>query len=181
MKPRHLLMGAALVVAAGFALFGDKSPNGATVEPAPRANASNTAAIAPAAAARATATGTAPKPAVSILRLEDRAALVGVGAAGGDAFASRDWTPPPPKPAPAPPPPPPPPPSAPPLPFTVLGKAVSNGQWEVFLVRGNETLIVRDKMVIDGVYRIDAIAPPGMTITYLPLNQVQQLNIGVLD
>jgi hypothetical protein len=34
MKPRHLLMGAALVVAAGFALFGDKSPNGATVEPA---------------------------------------------------------------------------------------------------------------------------------------------------
>ena len=78
-------------------------------------------------------------------------------------------------------PPPPPPPSAPPLPFTFLGKAVSNGQGEVFLARGSETLIVRDKMVLDGVYRIDVIAPPGMTMTYLPLNQVQQLNIGVLD
>jgi hypothetical protein len=42
-------------------------------------------------------------------------------------------------------------------------------------------LIVRNKSVIDGVYRVDAIAPPGMTITYLPMNQVQQLNIGVRD
>ncbi|MDB5950038.1 MAG: hypothetical protein JWR65_1893 [Massilia sp.] len=178
MTPRHLLMGAALLVAAGFALFGDKSPNGAAVEPAPRATTANPAAV----PARAAATGTAPKPAVTILRLEDRAALLGagVGAGGGDAFASHDWTPPPPKPVVAPPAPPPPP-SAPPLPFTFLGKAVANGAWEVFLARGNETLIVRDKMVIDGVYRIDAIAPPGMTITYLPLNQVQQLNIGVLD
>jgi hypothetical protein len=183
MRPRHLLMGAALLLAAGIALFGDKSPNGATVEPAPRASTPNSAvaAAAPALAARTGAVGTTPKPAVTILRLEDRAGLLGTGAAGGDAFASRDWTPPPPKPKPPPPPPPPPPPSAPPLPFTVLGKAVSNGQWEVFLARGNETLIVRDKMVIDGVYRIDAIAPPGMTMTYLPLNQVQQLNIGVLD
>jgi hypothetical protein len=28
---------------------------------------------------------------------------------------------------------------------------------------------------------VDAIAPPHLTLTYLPLNQVQQLNIGVLD
>ena len=67
------------------------------------------------------------------------------------------------------------------MPFTFLGKAVANGQWEVFLARGSETLIVRDKTVIDGIYRIDAIAPPAMTFTYLPLNQAQQLNIGVLD
>jgi hypothetical protein len=169
MKPRHLLMGAALLVAAGFALFGDKSPKGAVVEASPRS-----AAAAPARTAVA-----APKAAgVTILRLADRATLVDDGAGGGDAFGSHDWTPPPPKPAPAPPPPPP---SAPPLPFTFLGKAVSNGEWEVFLVRGSETLIVKNKTVIDGVYRVDAIAPPGMTFTYLPLNQVQQLNIGVLD
>jgi hypothetical protein len=187
MTPRHLLMGAALLVAAGFALFGDKSPNGAAMEPALRANAANTpnavnavAAAVPARAAATASTTAASKPAVTILRLEDRATLVGVKAAGGDAFASHDWTPAL-KPAPAPPPPPPPPPSAPPLPFTFLGKAVSNGEWEVFLARGSETLIVRDKTVIDGVYRIDTIAPPGMTFTYLPLNQVQQLNIGVLD
>jgi len=35
--------------------------------------------------------------------------------------------------------------------------------------------------VIDGMYRIDTIAPPTLTVTYLPLNQVQQLNIGVMD
>ena len=180
MMARHLLMGAALLVAAGFALFGDNSPNGAVVEPAPRANAAN-ATNAAARVARTTATTAASRPAtVTILRLETRAALVGLDGAGGAAFASHDWTPPPVQ-AVAPPPPPPPPPSAPPLPFTVIGKAVANGQWEVFLARGSETLIVRDKMVIDGVYRIDAIAPPGMTFTYLPLNQVQQINIGVLD
>jgi hypothetical protein len=172
MTPRHLLMGAALLVAAGFALFGDKSPSGEVVEAAPRAAARPARSMAP-----------APKtePAVMILRLQDRAALVVDTAAGSDAFGSRDWTPPPPpppKPVPAPPPPPP---TAPPLPFTVLGKAVANGEWEVFLARGSETLIVHNKTVIDGMYRIDAIAPPSMTLTYLPLNQVQQLNIGVLD
>jgi hypothetical protein len=70
---------------------------------------------------------------------------------------------------------------APALPFAYLGKAVSNGEWEVFLTRGDQTLIVRNKMVIDGVYRVESIEPPGLTLTYLPLKQVQQLNIGVRD
>lgn len=70
---------------------------------------------------------------------------------------------------------------APPLPFTVLGKAVGDGSWEVFLAHGEQTYIVRLHSVIDGQYRIDAIAPPTMTMTYLPLKQVQQINIGVLD
>lgn len=170
MTPRHLLMGAALLLAAGFALFGDKNPAGAVVEPVSRGVV---------AAAPARAIAAAPKTAgVTILALAPRATLMEDGADGGTAFGSHNWTPLPPPPTP---PPPPPPPSAPPLPFTYIGKAVSNGEWEVFLARGNETLIVRNKMVIDGVYRIDAIAPPGMTFTYLPLNQVQQLNIGVLD
>jgi hypothetical protein len=34
---------------------------------------------------------------------------------------------------------------------------------------------------IEGVYRVDAIAPPTLTLTYLPMNQVQQLNIGVIE
>ena len=179
MMTRHLLMGAALLVAAGFALFGDNSPTAAVLAPAPRALAANaanaavSARVAPIAATRATSA------AVTILRLEERATLVAMSGVSGAAFASHDWTLPPVQ-AVAPPPPPPPP-SAPPLPFTFIGKAVANGQWEVFLARGGETLIVRDKMVIDGVYRIDAIAPPGMTFTYLPLSQVQQIHIGVLD
>ena len=170
MKPRHIILGAALLLAAGFAWFGDKSPGGAVVEPVQRSAA---------AAAPARANPAAPKPAaaVAILRLEPRATLIEDGE-GGNAFGSQNWTPPPPPPPPVPPPPPP---SAPPLPFTFVGKAVEKGEWEVFLARGDQTLIVRNKMVIDGVYRVDLIEPPGMTFTYLPLNQVQLLNIGVRD
>ncbi|WP_317203691.1 hypothetical protein, partial [Janthinobacterium sp.] len=117
----------------------------------------------------------------AILALRPRAELLGeAGEFGADhaVFLGQDWTPPPPKPGP---PPPPPPPSAPPLPFSYLGKAAADGSWEVFLARADKTYIVRGKTVIDGAYRVDAIAPPTMTLTYLPLNQVQQLNIGVSD
>jgi hypothetical protein len=41
--------------------------------------------------------------------------------------------------------------------------------------------VVKKGMQIDGMYRVDAIAPPTLTITYLPMNQVQQLNIGVIE
>jgi hypothetical protein len=174
MTPRHLLMGAALLVAAGFAVFGDKTPGGEVVEPVVRApSAASTAARVATAAPKAGATAPA------ILRLLPREDLIAAGD-GADAFGSRDWTPPPPPPQPVVAPPPPPP-TAPPLPFTFVGKAVEKGEWEVFLARGAETLIVRNKTVIDGVYRVDAIAPPAITFTYLPMNQVQQLNIGVRD
>jgi hypothetical protein len=33
--------------------------------------------------------------------------------------------------------------------------------------------------VVDDSYRVESIRPPLMTLTYLPLGQVQQLNIGV--
>lgn len=172
MKPRHVALGAALLVAAGFAIFGDKSPNGAAlVEAAPRR-----AAAAPERAVAAVSS--APADEVTILRLQPRLDPLDGGAEAGGAFASHNWTPPPPPPPPAAPPPAP---SAPPLPFTFLGKAQEKGAWEVFLARGNDILIVRNQMVVDGVYRIDAIAPPSLKITYLPLNQVQQLNIGVAE
>ncbi|QGZ41813.1 hypothetical protein GO485_23980 [Pseudoduganella flava] len=51
----------------------------------------------------------------------------------------------------------------------------------MYLARPDRTYVVKVGTVIDGMYRIDAIAPPTLTITYLPLNQVQQLNIGVID
>lgn len=118
-----------------------------------------------------------------ILRLQPRHELIGAGGLGegADVFGSRDWTPPPPPPAPVAPPPPPPPPTAPPLPFTYIGKALENGAWEVYLARAGKTYIVQSKTVIDNTYRVDAIAPPILTLTYLPLNQVQQLNIGAFD
>ena len=202
MKTRHMIMGAALVAAAALVAFGDNSPEGEVAEPVVRAAAVTPGAAAPAIdpslAQRAQTPALLPAPSGSaqagppqagakaaphILRLLPRHALVGEGglSEGADSFGARDWTPPPPPPPKPVAPPPPPPPTAPPLPFTVLGKARENGAWEVYLARANQTYIVKPKTVIDGTYRVDAIAPPILTLTYLPLNQVQQLNIGAFD
>ncbi len=174
MTPRHLVMGAAVLAAAGLLVFGDNKPESDVAEAvergAPRA-----------VVARASTIAAPAEPA--ILRLAARDTLIGDDDAfGPGVFGSQNLNPPPAAPpVDNTPPPPPPPPSAPPLPFVFIGKAVGEGAWEVFLARGDKTYIVRNKMVIDGVYRVDAIAPPTLTLTYLPLNQVQQLNIGVFD
>ncbi|MES2317558.1 MAG: hypothetical protein V4631_08680 [Pseudomonadota bacterium] len=179
MNPRHIVMGLAVACAAALAVFGDKTPDSGVAEAVERAPAAVTVV---AVAAQDKKTG-ASEPA--ILRLIPRATLIGEGdeamGRSADVFGRQDWTPPPPPPPKAGPMAPPPPPMAPPLPFTYLGKAAQGGQWEIFLAIGDKTYVVRDKMVIDGMYRVDAIAPPNLTLTYLPLNQVQQLNIGVLD
>ncbi|MES2741051.1 MAG: hypothetical protein V4754_08860 [Pseudomonadota bacterium] len=199
MTPRRIALGGALALAAGLAFFGDKSPSGqvseaverrpdaragASAKPAAPAAAVSTATTATTAATAKGASGAVAEP--RIIALRPRASLVGeageaVFGAGEGPFLSQNFNPPPPPPPPPVVAPPPPPPSAPPLPFTYLGKAVGQGRWEVFLVRGDQTYIVRLDTVIDGTYRVDAIAPPVMTMTYLPLNQVQQLNIGVSD
>lgn len=135
----------------------------------------------------ATAGGAARAGQAAILRLVPREELI--GDAGDGSFKSKDgvfggqsWNPPPPPPTAAElRPPPPPPPTAPPLPFQFLGKAAADGQWEVYLGRGEQTFVVHKGSQIDGTYRIDAIAPPTLTITYLPMNQVQQLNIGAIE
>ncbi|MCG2586560.1 hypothetical protein [Massilia sp. TS11] len=172
MKPRHLVMGLALAGAAALVLFGDRSPSGAISEPVVRARP---------AAAPAAARAPAPVPtAAAVLPLIPRETLIGDpsahtpalfgAAAAAPVTQVKNEAPPPP-----------PPPSAPPLPFQVIGKAVSDGQWQVFLARGDRTYVVAANSVIDGVYRVDSIAPPSMTLTYLPLNQQQQLSIGALE
>lgn len=193
MKPRHLLMGVALVGAAALVLFGDRTPKETVAEaverkPARSAPGAVTPAATAAAPARAatTASGQAASGPAAILRLVPRDELI--GAVGEGSFKSKDgvfggqsWDPPPP------PPPPenrnqaPPAPTAPPLPFQFLGKAAADGQWEVYLGRGEQTYVVRKGSQIDGAYRVDNIAPPTLTITYLPMNQVQQLQIGVIE
>jgi hypothetical protein len=72
-------------------------------------------------------------------------------------------------------------PGVPQLPFTYIGKQLSAGRWEVYLARGDDTLIVHDQMTIDDTYRVDSIAPPNMTLVYLPLKLVQTLDIGNAD
>ena len=200
MTPRHLALGAALLVAAGFAVFGDKTPDSAVAEAVVRtparatvavsadtantANTANTTGMASISVSSKTRPATASIP---IARLRARASLIitepGIASAttGEPVFSQHSWNPPPP---PAPPPvaaAKPAPPTAPELPFSYIGKSLTEGRWEVFLSRGERTIIVQNKSVIDGVYRVDAITPPSMMLTYLPLNQVQQLTIGVLD
>jgi len=205
-KPRQALLGLALASAALLAAFGDKTPAGGIAEPAERTTAQaapvRTPAPAPArpsapaaaaatdaSAARTDKTGHAEGASQVVLALVPRDVLIGDGETAfgqgqkdAGPFAHQDWTPPPPPPPPPQPAPPPPPPTAPPLPFTFIGKSVADGAWEVYLARGDRTYVVREKgFVIDGTYRVDGIAPPVLTLTYLPLNQVQQLNIGVFD
>jgi hypothetical protein len=197
LKPRHAILGLALVGAALLTAFGDRKPAGDIAEPAerPARQAVLVRTPAPAVTPPAVAATTSPSPppaavgtgtGQTILALVPRDVLIGDGDTafgqgqnGAGPFAHQDWTPPPPPPQPAPPPPPP---TAPPLPFTFIGKSVADGAWEVYLARGDRTYVVRDKgYVIDGTYRVESIAPPVLTLTYLPLNQIQQLNIGVFD
>ena len=187
MKPYQVVMGLALVGAAALLLFGDRTPGGEIVEPVARRGAPSSSSVAaPSARAQAGA-----KPDVAIARLVPRAQLVGeagdasFGAGAGEGvFLGQNWNPPAPQPtaaeraaANAPPPPA----VAPPVPFNYFGKAVQDGAWEVYLARGDKTYIARNHSVIEGAWRVDRITPPLLTMTYLPLNQVQQINIGAIE
>lgn len=199
MTPRHSLLLLALVGAAALAFLGDGAPSSAwtVAEPAERRGPAAARAPVPSLSGPPTSVASASPPPLKpasaasagsaaagalIVGLIPREELIGetgeAALGGGDsAFRSQNWTPPLPPAAP----PAPPPPSAPPLPFVYLGKASADGGWEVFLARGAQTYVVRPQTVIDGAYRVDAVAPPTLTMTYLPLNQTQQLNIGVTD
>ena len=96
---------------------------------------------------------------------------------GGDAFPALA----PPAPAAAMGPPPatePPRPSAPPVPFTVIGKKLEQGVWEVYLAKGEQTYIATQGQVIGDDYRVEAIGPTQMTLIYLPLSEKQTLQTG---
>jgi hypothetical protein len=187
MTRRHFFMAVSVAIAGWLALFGDKTPTADIAEPVARPSASANIA-ATAAVTRVAQTGTSiasgkVKPEIVVLALQPRETLVGtgdvLGADGTDRlFAAQTWTPPPPPPSkPALPPPP----SAPPLPYTYLGKKIEDNQWEAYLARGDQTYIAREQTVIEGTYRVDLIKPPTLSLTYLPLNQVQTVTIGGTD
>jgi len=123
------------------------------------------------------ASGRAPSAAndpVEIIELRPRAAA----SSKTDAlFGSTAWVAPP-KPAAAPAPPPPAVPRAPPLPFVFIGKRFDGARWEVYVSRGADTLFLHESDLIDGTYRVDAVRPPDLSVTYLPLNEKQLLVIG---
>ena len=189
MKLRHSAMLVALFITAWLAFFADKSPSN-TIAEATRSSSASKAKLAqppkPAQLTKATsAAATVPAIVGNILPIIDRRRLiaatdsstVGVGEKAR-VFAMQSWMAPPPPPPKAPPPPAP---TAPPLPFTYLGKQLQGGVWQVYLARGDETLIVREKTILNATYRIDRIVPPDLSLTYLPLQQAQTIAIGASD
>lgn len=96
---------------------------------------------------------------------------------GKNLFAPVSWLPP------APPPPPQkvvaaPPPQAPPLPFRFVGMLEDATRPSAFLARGEALLIVQAGDTVDASYRVDAVSPTEIALTYLPLNQRQRIRIS---
>ncbi|WP_228527162.1 hypothetical protein [Noviherbaspirillum soli] len=107
---------------------------------------------------------------------ETRIGGAGAGIAGANLFDSQSWTPSPVVPAsrreqPA----------APPLPYRYVGKKFDGMEWEVYLARGDEPVVVREQSVLDASYRVTRIKPPLLSLIFLPLNQVQTMTIGDAD
>jgi len=173
---RWVVLLGALGVAAWLAVFGDKTPPG-VVQPPTASSRAVMAATQPA-SGRAAQTRNAP-PLPPVEALVDRATWPDDGEPRrADLFAPAPWMAVAPPPVAAPPAPeaPPPPPALPA--WRVVGKQRVDDQWEVFLMKDTQSLVVRQGQVLEGVWRVDRIEPPNMTITHVPSNQQHQLSIG---
>lgn len=182
MTLRQALMALALAGSAWIAMFGDRTPD-AELALTSRDAGRQTPAVQtdPIVAAGREDLGRPARPqgaeAPTILRLRQRAPYVAVrGELSPERpiFGTTSWDPPPPKVVPAAPQPP----QAPPLPYAYAGKKLEDGVWEVYLTVGDESRVVRPHTTLDARYRVDAITPPTLKLTYLPLSQVQTLTIG---
>lgn len=164
-----------LAVAGWLALFGDTSPasDAAAVSLPTRTAPAQANASLPSLAQAAPAENT-------LVALLPRAQLIPAPAAGAasaasrDLFSTRNWTPPPAPAASSAPPAP----VAPPLPYVFVGKKQEADTWEVYLTRGELTFVARQGETLEGTYRVDAIQPPTLSLTYLPIGQVQTIAIG---
>jgi hypothetical protein len=94
-----------------------------------------------------------------------------------DMFPSKSWyvPPPPPKVVAGPPPVP----TAPPFTYQYIGKMIEEENHSaVFLENRSRIFIVHAGDTFEGQYRVEAIDPPVMTLTYLPLDIKQTVQIG---
>lgn len=96
-------------------------------------------------------------------------------------FEKKSWfiPPPPPPPPPKPKPLPPPEPVAPPLPYAYLGSYQEpGGHLIIFLTKGERMYSVSPGDILESVYRVDGIVGGQLSLTYIPLNTKQTLNVG---
>lgn len=94
-------------------------------------------------------------------------------------FGVTSWyVPPPPPPPSSLPPPPPPRPTAPPLPFSYLGRYQESQSLIIMLVRGDRVFTVSAGDVIENTYRVEGLVDGRVELTYLPLNIRQTIDTG---
>ncbi|MFC3530798.1 hypothetical protein ACFOLG_01230 [Vogesella facilis] len=157
-RQRFLLLAAALLLTLGLVVM---APDDEPQAPAVEASGER---LRPARAA-------APAPELRALSLASLSRAAAPAGTAANLFPVQSWYVPPPPPKPAPP-------APPPLPFTYLGKLIDGEQVTVFVSNGNRNLVLKNHDVIDGTYQVDAITPPVMRLTYLPLQMQQTMNIG---
>ncbi len=167
--PRWTVWLILLVIAGGVVWFDRTSGSPPAVVQAVERKPANERSQTPGKQANTEASSTAPM----ILAIRERGPVHQVA----DSFAPHDWTPPPPRPKPVAPAIP----TAPPLQFTVLGKQLAGGVWQVFLARQDRVYVVKAGDTVDNTYRVDEIKPPLLTLTYVPLNERQTLPIGGIE
>ena len=96
-----------------------------------------------------------------------------------DMFPSKSWFVPPPQakivtPHPVP--------TVPPFTYQYIGKMIEDGNRSaVFLENKSRIFVVHSGDTIESKYRVDVIEPPVMTLTYLPLNIKQTVQIGEVN
>ena len=167
------------LLALWLALFGDKTPVLTLTQPkAPALKQASVEVRVPPSLKQDAATTSQPSTVSTLIPLIPRSMLMPMDVrqakSSRDLFTDRSWTPlaSPAAPASAPAP------MAPAVPFTYIGKRLEGSTWQVFLARADQTFVVSAGSTIDGLYRIDAVAPPTLSLTYLPLGHAQRMSIG---
>lgn len=69
-------------------------------------------------------------------------------------------------------------PQLPPLPFKVLGSQLQAGKTVVFLQQNDANHVVRVGDTIGDTYKVESLEGATLTLRYLPMNQVQTLDLG---
>lgn len=179
MKPRRLrlLLGAGLVVTLVAAWFAPP-PKDETLMLSERAKNTPLATV-DAQSTRNPPGRMASKSSLEVLNIRPRTTEIEDDAEGGRLFASSQWAgsnkqvpvnavadlPPPP-------------PQAPPLPFLFLGRYEDAGQSAIFLQYNAQNLVVRQGDTLGEQYKVEKLDRTTLNLRYLPLNQVQSLDVG---
>ncbi|WP_292840609.1 hypothetical protein [Methylotenera sp.] len=69
-------------------------------------------------------------------------------------------------------------PAAPAIPFKYIGKIFGDDEYQVFVGFNGKNFVVKEGDIVQQTYKIEKISPPMMTLTYIPMNVLQSMQIG---